>query len=83
MDITTIITFVTFVVTYIFGELAKKFNWIEKSYIPVQNLVIGVLVSICYYIFVDNSSIQNAVVVAIGALSAGGVYDLVNIKKEK
>lgn len=81
MDISTIITFVTFVVTYVFGELAKKFNWVESKYIPIQNCIIGLIASVCYYIFVDNSNIEHAVIVVISALSAAGLYDMTKIKK--
>ena len=38
MSIEMIITFVTAIVTLIFGELAKRFNWLETRYIPYQNL---------------------------------------------
>lgn len=82
MDLSTIITFVTFIVTYVFGELSKKFNWLESKYIPIQNFVIGVIASIMYYCFVDNSNIEHAIMVVISALSTAGLYDLTKVNKK-
>ena len=81
MDIETIIIVVTAVVSYIFGELAKKFNWIENKYIPVQTLVIGLIAGVIYYIAVDNSNLITAIIMALSSLMACGVYDLSKTKK--
>ena len=76
MTLEQIIIVVTPVVSFIFGTLAKKFNWMESKYIPIQNLVIGVIVSLLYYFMVDSSDIANAVIIAFSGLIAGGGYDL-------
>ena len=46
MTIPTIISFVTMVITYIFGIIAKKYEWMESKYIPYQNALIGILAGI-------------------------------------
>ena len=76
MTLEQIIIVVTAGVSFIFGTLAKKFKWMESKYIPVQNLVIGVIVSLLYYFMVDSSDIVNAVIIAFSGLIAGGGYDL-------
>ena len=32
IDLATLISFVTVVITYLFAELSKKFNWVETSH---------------------------------------------------
>lgn len=81
-DLSTIITLVVGIVTYIFGELSKKFNWVEKEFIIIQDIIIGVLSATLYYIFIDGSSVKNAIVVVFGALGAAGVYDLTRLPKK-
>ena len=43
MTINEIVMVVTAFVTLIFGELSKRFGWVEKRYIPYQNIVIGII----------------------------------------
>jgi len=76
MDIETILMVVTAFISFIFGELAKKFNWIEKKYIPYQTLCIGIISGVLYYLFVDNSNIGSAIIMAFSSLIACGAYDL-------
>lgn len=83
MTIPTIISFVTLVITYIFGVLSKKFNWLESKYIPYQNAIIGILAGIIAWCtgLVDN--LGTAIVMCvISAFGAGGGYDLVKKSKE-
>lgn len=80
MTLEQIIIVVTPVVSFIFGTLAKKFGWLESKYIPIQNLIIGVVVAVLYYFLIDNSDIINAVIIAFSGLIAGGTYDLHKLK---
>ena len=82
LNIEMIISLVTAVVGYIFGELSKKFNWVEKKYLPLQTLVIGLIAGILYYIAVDSSNIATAIIIAFSSLMACGTYDLLQTKKE-
>ena len=62
MDITTIMTLVTILVTYVCGLIAKKHPKFNNKLIPVQNLLIGIIVAIINYIMTKdfNASIMVA-----------------------
>ena len=84
MEITPeIITMVvTAIVTWIFGILAKKFEWKTEDYIPAQNFAIGLIAGLFVYFLGFNGNIVNAIIICIfSAFTAGGVYDLSKTKK--
>ncbi len=72
MEITMIINIVTFFVTLILGELAKKFDLIEKNKIPIQNLCIGIIIACIEYIITKDFKTS----IMISGITAGGVYDI-------
>ncbi len=81
MTMEEIIIVVTALVTLIFGELAKRFKWIKKKYIPYQNLVIGVLAGLLvYFTGLCESPVQSIITCLCSALCAGGTYDLTKTK---
>lgn len=80
-DLNTIITFVVGIVTYIFGEISKKYNWVDKKYIIIQDIIIGIISAMLYYLLIDNSSVKNAIIIVLGALGSAGVYDLTKVTK--
>lgn len=71
----TIIPVITVIISYIFGILAKKFNWYESKYIPIQNGIIGILSAIIYYIAVPESNFVVVLFTALSGFAAGGIYD--------
>jgi len=71
----TIIPVITVIISYIFGILAKKFNWYESKYIPVQNGIIGILSAVIYYIAVPESKFVVVLFTALSGFAAGGIYD--------
>lgn len=71
----SIIPVITVIISYIFGLLAKKFNWYESKYIPVQNGVIGIISAIIYYIAVPESNFVVVLFTALSGFAAGGMYD--------
>ena len=84
-DITTeaIVGLCNIIITYIFGVLAKKYNWIESKYIPIQNLLIGVLAGVLAWAIGLNENVVTSVIAClIGAMSAGGIYDAIKTRKE-
>ena len=84
-DITVeaIIGLCNIIVTLIFGFLAKKFNWIESKYIPIQNLVIGLLAGVLSYaVGLTDNLIVSVVSCLIGSMAAGGIYDTSKTRKE-
>lgn len=78
MDIASIIKIVAVVVTFIFGFISKKFELVESKYIPIQNVIIGLIAGlICYGLRLDNMDLATSIVTCIiSALGAGGFYDL-------
>lgn len=72
MDITTIMTLVTIIVTYICGCIAKKHPKFNNKLIPVQNLLIGIIVAAINYVLTKD--FNESLVVA--GLLTGGAYDL-------
>ena len=77
MEVSTIISVVTIVVTFICGMIAKKLPWFNNKLIPIQNLAIG-LISGTIYFFITKDI--NLVIISIG-LGTGGAYDLVKNTK--
>lgn len=83
MTIPIIISFVTVLVTYIFAEISKKFNWLESKYIPYQNAVIGIIAGIIAWKVGLAEDIATAIILCIiSAFGAGGGYDFVKQSKE-
>ena len=80
METEYILTLVGFVVSLILGFAAKKFKYIEKNFIPIQNLAIGfIMVIVEFFVTKDFHT-----AVALSGLMAGGAYDLCkNIKELK
>lgn len=78
-----IMTVVTTLVTYIFGLLAKKYQWIDSEYIPIQNGIIGILVGIiCYLTGLTNTGLIPTIILSMfGSMAAGGTYDLAKSSK--
>lgn len=72
MEIHTIISFVTVIVTFICGLIAKKVSWFNNKLIPIQNLAIGLIAGGIYFYMTRDISL---VITAIG-LGTGGAYDL-------
>ena len=73
----TIISLITMFITWIFGFVAKKRN-IKTDLIPYQNLLIGLVIGIIYWIIYKDFNMA----VAMSGLLAGGIYDIIhNIKK--
>ena len=77
MELSTIISMVTIFVTFILGIIAKKSSFVKNELIPLQNLIVGIIASVVYYIITKD---VNLVIVSMGWFT-GGTYDfLKNIK---
>lgn len=80
MELSEILTIVTFFVTLIFGFISKKHPKISNKIIPIQNLVIGVIIAIIEFIITKDFKVS----IAVSGLLAGGTYDIVhNLNKIK
>lgn len=82
MEITYVV--VIAIIAYIFGAITKI--WIDEipnKYIPVQNVVIGIISAvICYFTGIEPNLLQAIVLCLVACMGAGGIADLINIKKE-
>ena len=84
MELTEIISLVTFAVTFICGIVTKKCPKISNKIIPIQNLAIGLIVAVIEWIITKDFNTA----VAMSGLIAGGAYDIVHnldkmIRKDK
>ena len=84
MELSTIITLVTILVTWLLGLVAKKVKWFNNAMIPVQNICIGVVVAIIEWIITKDFKVA----IALSGLIAGGSYDILHnlekiIRKDK
>lgn len=78
MELTEIISIVTFAVTLICGFITKKIPKISNKIIPIQNLLIGLIVAIIEWIITKDFKTA----IALSGLLAGGTYDIAhNINK--
>lgn len=78
METEYILTVVGFVVSLLLGFAAKKFKYIEKNFIPIQNLAVGFIMAVIEYILTKDFHTA----VALSGLMAGGSFDIVhNINK--
>ena len=82
MEITYVV--VIAIIAYIFGAITKV--WIDEipnKYIPVQNVIIGVISAvICYFTGIEPNLLQAIVLCLVACMGAGGIADLININKE-
>lgn len=72
MELTTIINAATFALALILGELGKKYNFIKKNMIPIQNIGIGIFVACIEFIITKDFKMS----IMLSGITAGGVYDI-------
>lgn len=83
MEITYVV--VIAIIAYIFGAITKIFiDSIPNKYIPIQNVVIGLISGlICYFTGIEANFLQAIVLCLVACMGAGGIADLININKEE
>ena len=82
MEITYVI--IIAIIAYIFGAITKMFvDSIPNKYIPIQNVIIGVISAIiCYFTGIEPNFLQAIVLCIVATMGAGGIADLINIKNK-
>ena len=82
MEITYMV--VIALITYILGAITKMFiDVIPDKYIPIQNVLIGVISGIvCYCFDIETNLFNSLVICLLSTMSAGGFYDLASIKRK-
>ena len=83
MEITYVI--IITLVAYIFGAITKIFiDSIPNKYIPIQNVIIGIISAIiCYFAGIETNLLQSFVLCLVATMGAGGIADLIKIKEDK
>ena len=78
MELTEIISLVTFAVTFVCGIVTKKCPKISNKIIPIQNLAIGLIIAIIEWIITKDFKVA----IALSGVLAGGTYDILhNLEK--
>ena len=82
MEVTYVV--IIALITYICGAFTKIFiDKIPNKYIPIQNVIIGVISAlICYFTKIETNLLTAFVLCLSGTMSAGGIADLVKVKGE-
>lgn len=80
MELTTNMIIVA--VTLFLGQLTKKLGWIDKKYIPWQNLVIGLISGVICWVCELEANLPIALVkCVVASYAAGGAYDNLTVGK--
>ncbi len=80
LTIASVIAFVTLLL----GQITKKLGWVNKKYIPIQNLVIGLISGlICWLLELEPTIIKALITCVIASYGAGGLYDNLTINKSE
>lgn len=82
MEITYVV--IIAIVAYVLGAITKIFiETVPNKYIPIQNVVVGIVSAlICYFTGVESNLLQAIVLCVVATMGAGGIADLINIKNK-
>lgn len=72
MDLNTLVSLVTIVVTWGLGVVSKRYTSLNNKLIPIQNILIGVIVAVIEWIVTKDFSTA----IAVSGIIAGGTYDV-------
>ncbi len=83
MEITYVV--IVSVVTYVLGAITKLFiESIPNRYIPIQNVIIGVVSAfICYFSGIESNLLQSIVLCLMASTAAGGVAEIVKLNRKE
>lgn len=74
MEISTLISLVTIIVTWLLGIVSKKYTKLNNKLIPIQNILIGLIVALIEWIVTKDFKVA----IALSGIFAGGAYDVIN-----
>ncbi len=82
MEITYVV--IIGIIAYVFGAITKLFiEEIPNKYIPLQNVLVGIISAIiCYFTKIEPNLLQAIVLCLVATMGAGGVADLINMKNK-
>ena len=70
-------------VAYIIGSITELFvTNLPKKYIPIQNIIIGLISAfICYFSKIETNLFDSIVLCLMSTMSAGSIADLIKLRK--
>lgn len=74
MEVSTLISLVTIIVTWLLGVVSKKYTKLNNKLIPIQNILIGLIVALIEWIVTKDFKVA----IALSGIFAGGAYDVIN-----
>lgn len=72
MEISTLISLVTIIVTWVLGIVSKKYTKLNNKLIPIQNILIGLIIALIEWIVTKDFKVA----IALSGIIAGGTYDI-------
>lgn len=72
MEVSTLISLVTIIVTWVLGVISKNHTSLNNKLIPIQNILVGVIVAAIEWIVTKDFKMA----IALSGIIAGGTYDV-------
>ncbi len=72
MELSTLISLVTIIVTWVLGVISKKYTKLNNKLIPIQNIAVGLIVALVEWIVTKDFKVA----IALSGIIAGGTYDI-------
>lgn len=72
MELSTLISLVTIIVTWVLGMISKKYTKLNNKLIPIQNILVGLIVALIEWIVTEDFKVA----IALSGIIAGGTYDI-------
>lgn len=72
MEVSTLISLVTIIVTWVLGVISKKYTKLNNKLIPIQNILVGLIVAVIEWIATKDFKVA----IALSGLLASGTYDI-------
>lgn len=72
MELSTLISLVTVIVTWVLGAISKKHTKLNNKLIPMQNIAVGLIVALIEWIVTKDFKVA----IALSGIIAGGTYDI-------
>jgi Na+/glutamate symporter len=72
MELSTLISLITIIVTWVLGKISKKHTKLNNKLIPIQNILVGLIVALIEWIVTKDFKVA----IALSGIIAGGTYDI-------
>lgn len=72
MELSTLISLVTIIVTWLLGMISKQYTKLNNKLIPIQNILVGLIVAVIEWIVTKDFKVA----IALSGIIAGGTYDV-------